>query len=274
MHRGLSGRGWWARACVVVAVLVAACQPAVTPVDPSLGAAPVSADGGDTIGLRRSGEVVTASAPRTNRGENNRTVFWSAGEVPSADQQSCATWVETPRGRQQPGAALRVRTSGGRVRAITVTNNIFFGARWGFNVHVMDSGAQEPFRKIGGFELTEIFRPDGPGTFDFPPFPWRMCARVVGNTVSFIVWPTSQAEPAWDDARYGGSVTLPAGWNQPGVPGWYVGHLRAGDRSIFRDLTVVGLIPGQDLRDWKAALAILSEPTPRPLPPTWIAEAP
>jgi hypothetical protein len=275
MGRILRDRRWRAVACSVAAAVAvaAACQPVVTPLDPSLGAAIVTSDGTDTYGLTLSDGVVTATAARANEGENTRVVFWRAANQDIADQESCATWVDTPTDRQQPGAALRVRTVRGRTKAITVTNNIYFGARWGFNVHVMDSGASEPFHKIGGFELTEIFRPGGPGTFDVPPFPWRMCARAVGDTVSFIVWPTSQPKPAWNDARYGGSVTLPAGWDQPGKPGWYIGHLKAGQRSSFADLTVTGLpSSGPAARD--TAATDLSAPAPPPRPPTWIAESP
>jgi hypothetical protein len=267
-------RRWWATVGLVGVALLVGCQPAVTPLDASLGAAVVTTDGRDTYGLVRSGGTVTATAPQTNTGDNTRVVFWRAADDDSADQESCATWVDTPDDLQQPGAALRVRTVQGRTKAITVTSNIFFVARWGFNIHVMDSGAAEPFHKIGGFELTEIFRPGGPGTFELPPFPWRMCARAVGNTVSFIVWPTSHAKPAWNDARYGGSVTLPAGWDQPGKAGWYIGHLKAGESSSFADLTVLGLLPRSGAATRDAATAALSEPASPPRQPTWIAQAP
>jgi hypothetical protein len=278
-------------ACAVLTVLsAAACVPARTssttassersaaaaPIrgattDPSLADATITRDGNDVYDLTSNGGVVTASAPATNVGGNTRIVFWRAGELDSFDQISCASWIDAPAGIKQQGAVLRARTSGGRTTAITVTQNIYYGAWWGFNIHVMDSAAAEPFHQIGSFELKEIFRPS---EFEAPPYPWRMCARVVGNVVSFIVWPTTHAKPAWDDARYGASVTLPSGWGAAGKPGWYMGHLEPGKWAGFADLSIVGLRPDQSRASQPVATAELSKPATPPVPPTWIAKAP
>jgi hypothetical protein len=248
-------------------LLAAACGPEVSPLDPSLGAAILTPDAKDHYGLTLADGVVTASAPETNTGGNTRTAFWRRADAASADHQTCATWVNAQSELQQQGAALRVRSANGRTTAITITDNIFYFARWNFNVHVMDSGAEQPFRRIAYFDLSDAFR-TAPGAFTVWPYPWRMCARVVGDTVSFIVWPLRDPEPAWDDPKYGGSVTLPAGWDQPGLPGWYVGHLEPGDSVGFTALDTAEV--GQQRR----AGVVAPEPTTPPRQPTWVPQAP
>jgi hypothetical protein len=234
-------RRWAATLGLVMAVL-AACAPSVSPLDATLGAGILTPEVIDSYGLAVSNNLVTATAAPNNVGVNTRVAFWQLADQASSDQQSCATWVDARGNLQQPGAALRVRQVNGRTSAITITNNIFFGARWAFNVHVMDSGASPQFHQIASFDLSSVFRPN-PANLDMPPYPWRMCARVVGSTVSFVVWPVSHAEPAWDDPRYGGSVTLPAGWGHAGMPGWYIGHLGAGDSAGFADMSTALVTP-------------------------------
>ena len=266
------------RAAVAAGLMaLAACGPGVSPLDASLGASLLTPDGRDVYGFTVTNGVTTAAAPADNTGGNTRVAFWRAADAASTDQEACATWVDGRGTWYQPGLALRVRTSPERTTAITITNNIVFGARWGFNVHVMDSGTRELFRKVGGFDLTEVFRPGGPGSTAVPPLPWRICGRVVGSTVSFIVWPLSHAQPSWSDARYGGSVTLPAGWGLPGLPGSYVGHLEPGDAMSFRDLTgrpLDGAAGSSSARTAGAADAPTIEPAVPPREPTWIADMP
>jgi hypothetical protein len=251
----------------VLLAVTAACGPEVSPLDPSLGAAFLTSEAQDKYGLTLADGVVTASAPATNTGGNTRIAFWQAADAASLDQQTCATWVNAQSELQQQGAALRVRSVNGRTTAITITDNILYFARWNFNVHVMDSGAEQPFRRIAYFDLSDAFRTQ-PGAFDTWPYPWRMCARVVGDTVSFIVWPLKDPEPAWDDPKYGGSVTLPAGWDQPGNPGWYVGHLEPGDSVGFTDLATA------DVGQQRRAGSVGREPTTPPRDPTWVPQAP
>jgi len=52
------------------------------------------------------------------------------------------------------------------------------------------------------------------------------------------VWPTSQPQPAWGTPGAGGSTTLPAGWDAPGIPGFYIGHLPAGDSVGYTDIVI------------------------------------
>ena len=253
----------------VLLALSVACRPEVSPLDPSLGAAILTPDAKDHYGLTVADGVVTAAAPESNTGGNTRIAFWRSADTASADQETCATWVNAQSELQQQGAALRVRTVNGRTTAITITDNILYFARWNFNVHVMDSGAGQPFFRIAYFDLSDAFRTQ-PGAFTVWPYPWRMCARVVGDTVSLKVWPLKDPEPAWDDPKYGGSVTLPAGWDQAGLPGWYVGHLEPGDSVGFTDLSTADL--GQAQR--RQAGVVAPVPTTPPRDPTWIPEAP
>ena len=37
------------------------------------------------------------------------------------------------------------------------------------------------------------------------------------------------------DGLHGGGVVLPAGWEQPGVPGWYAGHVASGGSITYAD---------------------------------------
>lgn len=280
-----AARRRWVPALGIVAVVVmTACAPGVAPTPAlvarveaadGLGAGILTPDGGDRYQLSLVDGVVRAAAPETNAGGNTRVGFWQSSSAWTADQQSCATWVDSESDLQQQGAALRVRTVGGRTTAITVTNNIYFYARWAFNVHVMDSTARERFRQIASFDLSEVFRPGGSTTYDVPPYPWRMCARVVGDTLSFIVWPLSHPEPSWDDPRYGGSVRVPAGWEAAGTPGWYVGHLEPGASVGFSELATAVVAPGPTpYRPRGDAGVVAPQPTTPPADPTWIARAP
>jgi hypothetical protein len=269
---GLRGRASRAAVVVMGVIALVACQPTpppgprVAPLDPSLEAGILTPEGSDSYGISVVGDLIEASAPATNTGTNTRVAFWRVADPVSLDQETCATWLDYPASTRQLGAVLRARSSGGRTVAITVTNNIIYWARWGFNVHVMDSAMSPPFQKIGGFELREVFYPNDDVTLS-PPHPWRMCARVVGDVVSFIVWPLSHPQPAWGDPLYGGSVTLPEGWGDPGKPGWYVGHLSPGEVAGFGDLTTADLAVTEPPPEAEAVAAEARDPT-------WIAQAP
>lgn len=219
-----------------VVLVVAACGP-VFPLDPELDARIITRDGEDRYGIQIADGVTTATAAEANTGGNGRYMFWRKADPDGADQETCATWVDNTTHTQQQGAALRARAVGeDDVKAITITKNVAYGYFWVFYVHVMDSSLEQPYTLIGQFSLDDVFfRPGQP--FNVEPYPWRLCARVVGEVVSFKVWPLTHPEPAWNDPAYGGSATLPAGWNHPGRPGWYVGHLLPGETVGFTDMT-------------------------------------
>jgi outer membrane protein assembly factor BamB len=193
----------------------------------------LTAERADTYDLALDADAAGAHAPAGNVGGNTRVTFTRAGIGTSTDQYSCATWASDSSWHDQEGAALRVRPVTGGVSAITVTKNVFFGANWKFNVHVWDTSRSPAAIQIGAFDLGPVFAPD---EIHVEPLPWKLCAQVVGSTVSFVVWPASEPRPAWGDPTHGGSVTLPAGYAEPGEVGWYIGHLEPDHRAEFTGL--------------------------------------
>jgi hypothetical protein len=187
-------------------------------------------DGTDEYVIDSSGVKLQAVALPTNMGGNLRTAFWPAAAPSVLDSQSCATWVSQPSaGNTQQGAALRVTTdSTGATRAITVTKNIFYGFITFFNVHVVDTSKSPVLTRVGQVDFGEAL--------GGKPFPWHVCAQVVGTTVAMKVWTGTEAEPAWDDAVHARSVTVPEAFVYPGKAGWYIGHLPADGSADFTDL--------------------------------------
>jgi hypothetical protein len=185
----------------------------------------------------RDDGVIVASADAANTGGNTRWAFWRKADQPQTDQQICTTWVEGDISTiQQQGAALQIRKEGNRTRAITVTRHIFRGFGGQFNVHVMDSappGAPEPrLSWLGGVIVESL-------ADETTPYPWRLCARIVDRTVSFVVWPLPGPQPDWGTPGAGGSVALPADWDAAaGVPGFCVGHLTAGESVGYTDVVI------------------------------------
>lgn len=230
---------------VVALVGLAACQPRRALWSPSAGwtygAAVVSRDGADSYALTTSGSGIHAEALATNAGGNTRIMVWPRGVAAVTDGESCASWTGRDGEIVQQGAVLRVLRQGSRVRAVTVTQNVTF-VQWTFNVHTWDtSRADAPHRLVGQIVMKDTFFAGG-----IPPFPWHLCARAVGDVVSFKLWAGTAPEPRWGDGRAGGSVRLPAGWRFPGQTGWYVGHLKAGDHADFDDLSLWTYDPAAD----------------------------
>ncbi len=195
---------------------------------------PLTTDGRDRFFVAPVGERTTVRADATNTGGNTRIVWVPAGGAVATDQQTCATWVSWT-GLTQAGVALRVRGDGPRVRAVTVTGNIVWGARFGFNVHVWDTARHPrgsvPVTYAGGADLSRTFGPAN----GLMKLPWRICARVQGRVLDFKVWPVGGEEPRWGDTRFGRRFQLPATATYEGRAGWYAGHLRPGDRLVIED---------------------------------------
>lgn len=200
-----------------------------------------------------SGYDVKFTAPATNTGGNLREFVWPASSPDVMDSQTCAVWSSQSDGLIQQGAAVRVNRTFDdqgkvvRTKGITVTKNIMYGANWIFNVHVWDTanGATQPYQLIGQFDMSEVvgkiwWQDSADGTRSLQgsikPFPWRVCARAVGNQFTFKVWTNAWANPAWDDPKYARTVTIPEGWNQPGKTGWYIGHVRPGQTAEYQTL--------------------------------------
>jgi hypothetical protein len=217
-------------------VLLAACEKvAVQTYGPTDLASPnravLTADG--------AGHYTFASAPSNmavaavdSSGGNLRQAFWPSDNPNVYDSQSCAVWGEQTGANVQQGAVLRVAQSGGRVRAISVTKNIWLGAHWIFNFHVWDTGRSPAYTYIGATDLSDLLVHNGIVT----PLPWHFCARVIDGTVEFKVWTANELEPAYGDRWHSGRATLPAGWWYPGKAGWFVGHLQPNDTAVFTDL--------------------------------------
>jgi hypothetical protein len=182
------------------------------------------------------GDTVTVHSP-PGTGRNLRMV-WTTSDTPvSRDQQACDTWGITDGPITQQGVALRIEDERGSVsRAICVMKNIWMGGTWIFNAIGFEHGA---FVVLGTVDLSESFHPNGIVT----RLPWRMCARVQDRNLSWKVWPTDLREPAWGDASFGATVTLPDHWVYAGRPGFYVGHLETGDDAEFTDESVATLRP-------------------------------
>lgn len=174
----------------------------------------------------------TAVASLDSAGGNLREAFWPADNPVVADNESCAIWGAQTGPLVQQGAALRIAKDGSRLRAITVTKNIFYGATWIFNFHLWDTAASAPFTIIAATNLDSTLVHAGVVT----PLPWRFCARVIDAKVEFKVWPAAELEPAYGDPTHGGSVMLPPGWVYPGRAGWFIGHLQPLETAVFNDL--------------------------------------
>lgn len=217
---------------------------AETAASPRLVTASLTADGADRYdyslrtpagqeeGQPGSGLGLVVTAPTTNLGVNLREVGWIDQGPPTVDAEYCVTWTEFSGPITQAGVALRVRSAPRGAQAITVTNNILFGARNGWNIHLWSGSTGE---LVGQIVLAHAF---GPTVFQQPPLPWRLCARTIGPVVEFKAWSMAvdDHEPAWTDPGYGGAFTVPSEWVYPGRAGWYVGHLRGGAQADYGSL--------------------------------------
>jgi hypothetical protein len=237
LHSVVRARAPRAGSLLLVVGLSAACVPSANPVNPvdvPFAAAAVTRDGDEVYTLSNAEGTVTVTGPATQGGGNTRVVFWHTKVAPSLDHQSCATWTSQSNGRNQQGAALRIQVTETGTRAITITKNVFASVNWTFNVHLWDTVATPGVRPtLLQVELADTFVRDGA----LVPLPWRMCARVIGSRVEFVVWPLPGNQPAWNDPAHGGGVELPADWQNVGYPGWYAGHLGQGEHLTFEELT-------------------------------------
>ena len=131
---------------------VAACEPAA----PSLitdykttTTARLTTDGSDAYGSTSTPTGMVTSAPTSNTGANLRMVGFKKESPTSVNQEACATWTEGDAGISQPGVALRIAAAPSRVRAITVTNNILYGASLDRSREVGGRGARHCWSVCG-----------------------------------------------------------------------------------------------------------------------------
>lgn len=173
----------------------------------------------------------TVSAAPGNAGANSRYVYSTIHTPDVVNQMSCVTWDGIVDPYIQPGIAARHSIEADRTRAISVTNNVWGGARALWNVHLWDSAITDglPAEAIG----TVIVPVMGLEIEDLPAPPWSMCVRVQDTTLDFKVWPAASPEPEWDDDFHVGSLDLPDHAVFAGKPGFYAGHIAPGTSSIF-----------------------------------------
>jgi hypothetical protein len=196
-------------------------------------------DAGDSFTLDQSHGTTTMTASATNTGIDSRIAFWDKSAAPMQNSEVCAQWSSQSELLNQEGLLLREKSINGGYKAITLTRNVYTSDPpmndWDFNVHVWNTVKDNPvYTLVGSYSLQSVF-----GANDvFLPLPWSVCAEVVGNTFSFLAWPTGTPQPAWGDPDNGRSVTLPAGYDYAGTSGWYFGHLTASDEITYNDLSV------------------------------------
>lgn len=216
-----------------VALLATACQRTEVVLydaskTPNLAFHYITRDGSDRYDLKVGTGALRVSAPRTNQatpeGSATRIVIWPPATKLVTDQQSCATWKDDQGKWAQEGIALRVRIDGSRFRAIVVAKNIVYGANWQMNVYTWDSGRSPYFSTHGAVSLRTPFASGSTPR----SLPWKVCARVVGRTVTVKGWRPDESEPGWSNPQHTGSVTLPQQWVFAGKAGWYAGHIEPG----------------------------------------------
>ena len=263
--RGGWPTGWWAAggAAVLVTSLLAGAPPvtagpvapaeqervtgAVAPtptapvvryrvVGPSvptpMATAWLTRDGTDQYRVASDRTTTRVVAGRGNVGSDSRMVLWPRAVAPLTDGEVCATWTGRTGALTQQGLALRVARAGDRVRALTVTQNVWVNP-FAFNLHAWDTGRPgAPQQTLAQLDMRATF------FAALPPLPWRLCARAVGATFAFKVWSAAEAEPAWGDPGHGGSAVVPPDLRGPGRSGWYAGHLGPGDHA---DVTALGV---------------------------------
>lgn len=187
--------------------------------------------------LSGSGTTVSAYADPTVD-SNEREAFWYTGSPVAQDEESCSTWDTSP-GLTQQGEMLHMtQDANGVVHGIAVVDNIWMGGKWIINIYgVTGDGSGDVAPDVA--DIQEGFTPSGLGdSLDtMPPLPWHMCARTVGTTVEFVVWTGSNPEPAYGTPGAGGQADIPVGYQDPGIAGWWVGHLPPASTATMSDLS-------------------------------------
>lgn len=227
------------RLALTLAVLltVAGCyygDPGIATSDTDYGLIGATADTdhpGDSYAIAGDATFTVVHAPSTNGGGNTRAGFTIEGPDTYVNT-SCATWQGHTGPLDQPGAILHFNGT----EFISVTQNIYAGARFAMNVHHWDLSKPA---NAGRFELLAQYTP--PSMAAPEAWPWRMCAQAFGPTISFKVWPLTMPEPSyWDPCC---SASLPVEYHADGRPGWFAGHLEPGGAMAFTDLTTESYNP-------------------------------
>jgi hypothetical protein len=190
---------------------------------------------------------VGLSASATNAGTDLRTTFFPSGQVPSESGQVCATWAgpAPPSNLMQQGLAARVQTNTtGTRHAITVTKNIYAYVVWVINVNFWTTSNANPanysVQTPIQFNYAAVLDPGGV----IQPFPWRVCARVAGNTIAADVATGASPPAPFTSPAHVQTATLPTGWDYTGQFGWYIGHLAPGETFNYTGLNATTPLGG------------------------------
>jgi hypothetical protein len=226
-----------AAACTGALILAPATSMPAAPADspaPRAVQRSVLTSDGPAYRYRYDGDRLVVRASRGDREPNRREVVVDRREPVSRGQLSCATWTRQSDWRVQPGLAVRVVDTGGRVRAVTLTKNIAFGIQTVVNLLTWDTARRgDPWRVLRQYDVASVVVRDG----RLLPLPWRVCLRVEGRRLSFKIWPLGRVDrPGWDQRRYVRHGRLPRSFDIAGRPGWYVGHVPGGGSAVYRDL--------------------------------------
>lgn len=194
----------------------------------------ITPDGPSFYTFRKKRSTITVTA-QPAKAINIRTVFWPSSAKPSVNQESCITWT-TPDGRAQPGMAMRfVPGSGNTGKTLLLTQDVYGHIYSMFFVLGFDNGVWDPpldKKPLGQFDMVKAVSAGK----TLRPGPWYVCTRVVGRTFSLKIWFPGQAEPSWQSTGPQVRHTiLPAKWVYAGLPASYIGHIRAGERFVFKD---------------------------------------
>lgn len=208
--------------------------PRGTPPPSPLSQAYLTRDGADAFSYLPTATGFVAVGDFRNSGGNTRVLLWDDRALPQSDATTCTTFSDTGVPAQE-GIAMRIRTSGASVRALTVTKNVYFGETRLLNVHTWDTSRPgDPWSLVQQVNLTQ--------QLGVSPMPWRICAQAAGDMVVVKVWGIGTPEPSWTSSGLVRRIALPSGWAAPGKFGVYVGHLRAGKFATYAD-TTVGPLP-------------------------------
>ena len=190
----------------------------------------LTADGNNAISVAQSGSTVTLTGVGgDSTGSNYRGAYWLDGAPSVANPTECMTWASQTGtdNRSQEGIVLRARQVADKsLRLITVTKNVIYGITWVVNVHVWDTSLPTPFIAVGQFDMSAVV---GNGS----TLPWNICARAIGNTVSFKIWLPGHPVPAWGNAIASRSVHIPTDYTLPGISGWFGGHITTGNSITY-----------------------------------------
>ncbi len=208
-----------------VLALVAGCSQDPDFVTTPLGwtAAELSRDGVDSFDAHLADNTMEVTASAKNADTNSRMILWRKGSANERDTIACISFTDEGWPSQE-GIALRIaRTPDGHTRAITVMKNVWAKAESGVNVLLWDTATPTAPETIDSYRATAVQQ----GTA-FRPYPWSLCARTVGDELTYMMWPSDQPQPSWDDKQATRRMTLPESVPNDGITGLYAGHIPAG----------------------------------------------